>query len=151
MVTFDEVGQRILIDRLRSFERLAGFAMPADYAQFLLTWNGGSPTPCDIAIADFPGGETDVRYLFGLDAELSSCDLEKGFLSLREELGPDVLPIGHDSCGGLFCIRARAGDSPHERVGAVSLVLFQFQEAFWYSVAEGFTEFLGMLTDLGDK
>lgn len=79
------------------FERETGITFPAGYRTFLLTHNGGRPTPCEIAVPDWHGRETTVSFLYGIHR-----GHEYDLRPLEQILPEEYLAIGEDPGGNLF-------------------------------------------------
>lgn len=139
---------------LVSFERLLMFALPSDYADFLLRCNGGSPTPDLVPVQDWPQGgpEADVRMLYGIgdDPKEDTYDLRWNIECYAGRMPSGLLPIATTSCGDQFCLWLTG----HNRG---SVVLWDHEaehrpptEANLHRVAPTFTAFLQLLREPTD-
>ena len=84
-------------------ERDLSVRFPSDYRDFLLTVNGGRPSPGHLRF-DY-AGETDVfhvHFFFGVADPEVSCDLIWNAEATRETRAPAILPIARDDYGCLF-------------------------------------------------
>ena len=93
-------GSPLTGDLLRHLEEQVG-KLPQDYADFLLSTNGGEAVPELLFAVDLPGGETEVTV-----REFGSVDCLRGAESVdlaieRWELyfGKGWLPVASDGCG----------------------------------------------------
>jgi hypothetical protein len=81
---------------------------PDAYKHFLLTYNGGRPTPSHFSI--LRNGQVEwmrVFFFFGIDHPIRSCDLFWNFIALRRRVPDRVLPIASDEFGNVFCLDQR--------------------------------------------
>lgn len=109
-VKIDSLGPALTEDSLRHFEDASRVRLPKDYRAFLLSTNGGVPTPDTIDVADAPGSPTDIQAFFGIGRieTTSNLDWNAGVIEERG-IGPDFLPFACDSGGNLFCFRVENG------------------------------------------
>jgi hypothetical protein len=129
-------------------EAQIGKLLPPSYREFLLTHNGGVPTPDVVDIPGFDQSPTDVQQFFGLGLQLETSRIDWHLDTLRLRLRGELVPIGCDSGGNVFVLSVRARDE-----GAV---LYLDLEAVYgdldtsppeYPVAADFDEFLGRLRE----
>lgn len=146
MVVFESHGPRIVEDDVIRLEQVVGGPLPADYRQFLLTNNGGMPTPfsaIDVeACKDTP---TDVQVLFGIKRSIESSELFWNLEIFGERLrGKHLLPIGCDSAGCLFCLSLAQSN-----YGTIVYFDWDFKnlKGNIYRVAQDFTSFLNKLRE----
>jgi hypothetical protein len=92
-----------ILDEVRSFERLNGLKLPAEYVRFLLEKNGGRPERPNFKVPGWPGQASMVGDFYGLrPGEI--CSLQYWFTEFRDTLPPGFLAIADDPGGNLICI-----------------------------------------------
>ena len=107
MIEISNRGRRIAVAEVASLEEDFGAKLPADYLEFLLLNNGGSPTPDTVDIDGMPGSPTDIQVFFGIDRAFESSNLAWNLQVIRDRLpNLDALPIACDSGGNWFCLTA---------------------------------------------
>jgi hypothetical protein len=137
----DSLGQRIEEGDIEDFEIETGAKLPKSYRDFLMTFNGGVPSPDTIDVPDAPDGPTDVQIFFGIGRTIESSDLRWNFSLVRDRCsGTLMVPIACDSGGNLFCFRVERGIA-----GEVIYCDLSAQECSSYFAASDFTEFLSKL------
>lgn len=97
-----------------SLESRIGAALPADYRQFLLRYNGGVPdNSCFKLSAAAEGSYQDsvVHYFFGI-ADNPSLDIGHYFdvYVAAKRVPPNMLPIGRDPGGNMILLSLRSTD-----------------------------------------
>lgn len=123
-------------------ERELSVRFPDDYRSFLLTVNGGRPSPSHLRFEH--AGETDifhVHFFFGVADPEVSCDLKWNAELTRETRDPAILPIASDDYGCRFYLTISGprsgevlfGDLPQDGIVRYS------------RVADSFSGFLEML------
>lgn len=104
----DDTGPPLTLDDIAVLERLLGFPLPADYAAFLIRFNGGSPTPSTVPIRDWPqgGNEDDVRMLYRIGSEprVDTYDLRWNIDCYAGRIPEGLLPIADNGGGDQFCM-----------------------------------------------
>jgi hypothetical protein len=113
-VSFDDCGESVLIDDIRSFQKLHQLMLPDDYVDFLCEVNGGMPIPSFLSLPVFyeESGKTlieefEVRELFGfrITEYTTRTYLEKLCSNLLFQDVPDsrsFLMIGEIEAGQLY-------------------------------------------------
>ncbi len=92
-------------EEIRIFEGSLGVTLPEEYRRFLLTNNGGRPTPDTIDIEGLRGGEADIKLFFKLTDASDLHDLRRKRSVYFEDLGdPTLLPIANDSFGYIYSL-----------------------------------------------
>lgn len=90
------------ISIINQFEKTIGFELPADYKQFLLSYNGGSDRMDEFYV---PGLKemipTDV--FFGLDYDVE-LDLRTWYNEYKGDLLPNTIIIAHDPGSGIIVL-----------------------------------------------
>ncbi|MGK3970046.1 SMI1/KNR4 family protein [Sorangium sp. So ce118] len=107
MTIIENHGPSISDADVSKLEQRLGAALPEQYRQFLLEFNGGSPTPDTVDIEGLPGTSTDVQIFFGIGRSVESSDLDWNLTTLAERLEEGLLPIAADSGGNVFCLALR--------------------------------------------
>ncbi|XXT19203.1 SMI1/KNR4 family protein [Sorangium sp. So ce429] len=92
---------------ISKLEQRLGAVLPEQYRQFLLEFNGGSPTPDTVDVEGLLGTSTDVQIFFGIGRSVESSDLDWNLTTLAERLEEGLLPIAADSGGNVFCLALR--------------------------------------------
>ncbi|MCD6049056.1 MAG: hypothetical protein K0Q55_459, partial [Verrucomicrobia bacterium] len=134
---------RLNAARVAKFETILGFALPADYRDFLLTCNGGKFHGATLLI---PGLDEKVALdvFLGLDLE-QGLNLDEWNLTMRKELTDGSLIIGTDPGGGFILLSAYPSWAG----------IYYWDHAFWfeksshqnniYLIAESFTALMAMV------
>jgi hypothetical protein len=139
---------------LAALERQLESPLPPEYAAFLRTQNGGSPTPDTVTVQAWPQGgpDTDVRMLYGYgsDPRGDTYDLRWNLDCYVGRMPSGLLPIATTSCGDQLCLWL-TGDLR----GAVVLWDHQAEHhppthSNLHFVAPSFTAFLDLLTEAPD-
>lgn len=150
MPTFSQGFSPASSQMVFNFEERNSIELPADYAQFLRTTNGGVPVPNCFCV---PGrGEALVDFLYGLRGRSEPCDLgwEQDRVNDFNQLPPGLIVIGHDPGGNSLLLRTGGPDAGQ--------VAYWDSAGFWeqdrgvnvYPVATSFAEFLDSLADIPD-
>lgn len=147
MIEIDDPGNPITEKQLGDLERELGARLPTQYRQFLLKFNGGSPSHDVVGVEGLSGGSTDVQEFFGINTIIESSDLRWNKRWLSDRIPPHMLPIACDSGGSIFCLSLSGEDS-----GKVIYVDLQFvgepeQKVTYYAVADNFDGFLGKMRE----
>lgn len=87
------------IKDIESFEAKYAIALPKEYKEFLLEYNGGAPTPSTNKIP-----ETDVQWLYGIHNGENWASLEWNIETLKNRIPENTLPIAGDSLGNSFLL-----------------------------------------------
>jgi hypothetical protein len=93
-------------------ETRLGLRLPDDYRHFLLTFNGGRPTPGDfVDKRDASIAESfHVDWLYGMCEGDPDIDLERHIMTFKGRMPGNIIPIGSDSCGNQVCVSASGDD-----------------------------------------
>jgi hypothetical protein len=94
---------------LVEFEGKLGVTLPADYREFLLEHNGGTPKPNMFFISDEEGYGI-AKYLFSVHARPRYASLVWNWEASRGRVPATLLPIGGDPFGNLICISLGGDD-----------------------------------------
>lgn len=129
---------------ISEFERRVGARLPNDYREFLLRWNGGTPSPNTVSVPDL--ADVLVDRLYGVRDVRTNSDLEHELNSVSEMLPEGVIPIGHDPGGNLFLLCVK-GDGAGQVWYWDSCLWFESssETGNTYVVSNSFGEFLRML------
>jgi len=99
-MAIEEHGPKITDGDVRELETYIGSALPDQYRLFLLTYNGGIPTPDVVDVQGLAGGEATVQVFFGIDVPIESERVDLNYESLHEmRLEAWQLPIACDGFG----------------------------------------------------
>jgi hypothetical protein len=108
-VSFDNCGEPLSIDEVRSFQKIHKLVLPEDYVDFLCTVDGGSPTPSFFSLNvmnEESEDDLDVEEFFRLKWENDICsNLERMCRDLIFLDIPDsrsFLMIGNVNSGNLY-------------------------------------------------
>jgi hypothetical protein len=85
-------------EQIREFESRMGLSLPEGYVAFLLSTNGGRPTPNQFYIPDC-NGVASVDVLYGLDVEPQVCDITWQLNEWRDLIPEGFLAFGRDPFG----------------------------------------------------
>jgi hypothetical protein len=110
--TISQAGPRLSPERLKILEDRLGSPLPAEFHAFLLSTNGGIPTPDHYRIEghlDTPF--SDVQTIFGVDTPAEHDNLENVLDDLRERIPPGFLPVGHSSTNDFVCVSLHNRDA----------------------------------------
>jgi hypothetical protein len=89
--------------RLVEFERTCGLALPPDYREFLLEFNGGVPFPSSFWITE-PTNASGVQQFYGLHDGPSWLSIHTYARNEASGVPAGILPIGDDGVGDWICI-----------------------------------------------
>lgn len=143
-MNIESSGPLLTEQRLRHFEEERRVRLASSYREFLLRYNGGTPTPDTIDIPGAPGTPTDVQVLFGLERNEATSTLDWNTDLLNERgLGRVYLPFACDSGGNLFCFKLEG-----YATGPVVYLDLDSSELGVYPVCGTFDEFVMGLKDL---
>jgi hypothetical protein len=103
--TMKECGPTIVLPDVRAFEEQVGIVLPESYVTFLLTYNGGRPSPRAFTIKGLPGNPYGVVQLFfGIGHKEESSNLDWNYQVFTDRLPNNLLPIACDDGGDLICL-----------------------------------------------
>src|SRR5262245_47408000 len=102
-VTLTQTFGAVTPEGITQFEKKYGIDLPADYRNFLLRCNGGSPQPESFHVPDWHGGETAVNFFYGIH-DGKHYNLGKSFENTRTILAPGFMAIGCDPGGDLILL-----------------------------------------------
>jgi cell wall assembly regulator SMI1 len=138
-------GPQVNADDIKALEVELGATLPAAYREFLMAYNGGSPTPDTIDVPGASGTPTDVQVFFGIGRSAATSDLRWNLTLVRERCNDrDLLPIACDSGGSIFCFKLENGAA-----SAVVYCDFGTPECRLYPVAPNFSDFVASLRSFG--
>lgn len=100
----DNPGRSISESELDEVSSAIGLDFPADYKNFLLKYNGGSPDPDAITIKEHEEEVGTVQLFFGIDREIESSCLKWVYDELRDRIPDSYLPIACSDTGDIFCL-----------------------------------------------
>lgn len=87
-------------------EQRLGQAIPPDYRDFLLQYNGGYPERSDFQMSIKKEGLSDrgsIEWFLGIHSDQFD-NLENYVNTYRSRIPSDLFPIAHDAGGNLICI-----------------------------------------------
>ena len=100
-------GPKVSKQRVQKFERDTGLTLPADYRDFLLKHNGGSPEKSRFEITDLRE-DAHLDCFYAIDGP-DYMNIEKKLATWKSEMPPGFLPIGCDP-GGAIIIMGTTGE-----------------------------------------
>jgi len=140
----ENCGPKIEFRDIAALELELSAGLPDSYREFLLRYNGGTPTPDTVDVPGAPGTPTDVQVLFGIGRSVESSDLEWNLSLVAERcIGFRVLPIACDSGGNLFCLKVERGVAAE-----VIYCDLHAPDCVSYRVAPSFEQFISKLRPL---
>ena len=153
--SISDSGRLVSETEVKAFEKRNGIRLPQNYRNFLLTQNGGMPSPSEFPLEGHREGVMDIQVFYRLDDGIEVSQLQYNF-DLHHERFDDVafaslFPIGNDSFNDRICL-----DLSEERFGAA---VFIDLVPIWkdhtakdiYVVADNFDAFLEMLYEVEDE
>jgi hypothetical protein len=102
-VTFTDTYGSISDETILAFERQSGLALPQDYKDFLLQWNGGRPSQTIFNVPKWDGKGSALHFLFGIHSGKHN-NLARWFDELRDRLPDGFLAIGVDMGANFVCL-----------------------------------------------
>ena len=150
-------------DDIRNIEKLKSCILPADYKEFLLKYNGGTPNFNAFTIEKEEG--STIRFFFGIDNNISSkrnYDIIKNIKQSKDRIPEELLPIACDSFGNRVCIGVKDKHYgkiyfwDHENEAGSRNPLDNTIKPWWKNItliANSFTDLLNSLCkyELGDN
>jgi cell wall assembly regulator SMI1 len=126
---------------IASFEAEIGNKLPADYKEFLLTYNGGMPSKCRFLISE-EQGYTSAELFYGLTDD-KDYGLRRNYSLFRiyNDVHQTIIPIAEDAGGNRICIGLSGENNnkiyfwDHEQSKGKNL----------FFICQGFSEFLKKL------
>ncbi|MEG4319219.1 MULTISPECIES: SMI1/KNR4 family protein [unclassified Microcoleus] len=132
---------------LSSLADYLGIRLPDDYKSFLLSHNGGVPTPSNFPLLNHPENILPIQVFFGIETLIVSVSITWNFQAYKDRIPDKFLPIGCSDFGDLICLVFSEDD-----YGCVM---------FWdltgergkdnvdnvYRICDSFSKFLDILTD----
>lgn len=91
------------------FESLIKARLPEDYRSFLLTHNGGEPTP-EVFFINESQGDDILGKFYGLYKEPQYSSLSWCFETNRGRMPSNIIPIGTDPGGNQVCLSVSGSD-----------------------------------------
>jgi cell wall assembly regulator SMI1 len=109
-VDMAEVGPPITIADVDAFEERILATLPPEYREFLLTHNGGRPSPH--VVHDRRLGDLHVARFLGI-SDQESRDIEVVYRNMPDDLAGRYLPIAVDDQGRTICLSIGRPDYGH--------------------------------------
>lgn len=107
MVEFENKGKPLSESEITTWEKTQGFSLPADYRQFLLTVNGGRPTP---DVFDIPGAGASTVHTFNSLHDNSPYDLDEDMQAYSGRLPSRMITVASDDCGNVLAMSVSGND-----------------------------------------
>jgi hypothetical protein len=89
---------------LVNFEKNIGYVLPDPYRKFILTYNGGEPSPYYFKVPQWRYQQSLVNELKGINPGGASVDITKVIDLMDGRLPKAFIPIGDDPGGNLILI-----------------------------------------------
>ncbi len=146
-----EAAQPIDRQRLIAVEKELEVRLPDSYRQFLLTFNGGRPSPSDFTVVE--NGSVvwmRIHFFHGVDDDVEGCNLLWVYKTFRRRIPAGVYSVACDESGSQFCLDLRPGEGgrvlfwDHEREHRGA------EKALTAVVAASFEEWMANLCDRAD-
>ena len=130
---------------VRKVERRLKVKFPADYRQFLLTTNGGTPTPKHFTVPERGDAIADWWYSIRQERTPGDLEYEQEQAAFWDPLPPGFLAIAHDPGGNTLLLSTQGDDA--------GSIYFWDRNGLWvredgkntFPVASDFTSFLASL------
>lgn len=100
----DGISQENLDEDIKSLEYNLGVRLPDDYKSFLLSHNGGVPTPSSFPVLSHPEKNLPIQLFFGIETSIVSVSISWNFETYKERIPDNSLPIGCSDFGDLICL-----------------------------------------------
>ena len=141
---------KLTSEKLMEFEQAYKLKLPDDYRLFLLTYNGGSPSPEVVDFIEHGKKQSDiVNYLCGIHEGEYWASLEWHMEMFKQRIPAGFIPFGYDPGGNLFLLGTN-----DENIGKVyfwdhenEAALFDEEPSFknMSLITNSFTEFMNQL------
>lgn len=126
--SFGKINEKDIID----LEYKLSLNLPKDYRDFLLSTNGGKPSP-NIFKTLNGEYETDIHYFYGINSEI--YDLYKNCINIIDRIPVNFFPIANDSLGNFILIDCKGE----------GVYLFDHEIELKIFIANSFTSFVNNL------
>lgn len=103
MTKIISLGKKLSIEEITEFEKQYNVALPNQYKQFMLDFNGGTIEPAVFKISE-EKGESVLSAFYAIDDSLRSNLLKKYIYIYDGRLPQGFIPIGKDPGGNLICV-----------------------------------------------
>jgi hypothetical protein len=133
--------------QIQALETNLGCQLPGDYREFLLTSNGGFPTPdCVTFLEDGQPTAADVCCFLAI-CDQGPFSIEWHYETFSGRLPENTIPIARDSCGNLWLLHvgSLATGSVHFWDHGSFDTFDETKLESWPQVAASFAEFRGKL------
>ena len=91
-------------EAIAEFEARRHVVLPPEYKQFLLTSNGGSPSPDVFEVPRWHGWGSELNYFYGIHDGDRLERLDRACNTYEERIPADLIPIASDAFGNKVCI-----------------------------------------------
>ncbi|WP_232379382.1 SMI1/KNR4 family protein [Polyangium fumosum] len=91
-------------EAIAQFEARWGVLLPIEYKQFLLSSNGGWPTPNVFEVPGWHGQGSVLDAFYGIHDGRKTERLDRALEVYDERIPPDLIPIADDAGGNVVCI-----------------------------------------------
>lgn len=135
-----------------AFETEFGLSFPLEYREFLLQYNCATVLPSGFKYGKGTYSESGIRYFFGIHGGAFYDNLRKRYLRYKVEdkrMPEEVIPIGADPGGSLFCIAVDGENNGAVYSGTMNKKLLLLHiRIYTYMVATTFKGFLEGLYEI---
>jgi len=101
-ISINSKNNSLKLSDLKQFETKQGIVLPNEYRDFMLKFNGGSPSPRNFDLPDQKANPLHVFY--GIGASLKSDDLAEVIQIFKGRIRNSLIPIAADSFGNQICL-----------------------------------------------
>jgi hypothetical protein len=137
MISIQKAEPNISEADIDAFEVGLGVKLPLQYRRFLISNNGGSPTPDTIDIDGLSGSPTDLQTFFGINRGIKTSNLSWRRDTYADRIPNALLPIACDSGGSLFCLAISGAD-----IGKIFFHAYESGPLDFHFVAQDFDALL---------
>ncbi|MBN3575899.1 SMI1/KNR4 family protein [Vibrio neptunius] len=100
----DSPGRSISESELKEIALHTELEFPTSYQEFLLKFNGGSPSPDAFPIKEYSEEVGGVQVFFGIDREIESSCLIWNYNEYKSRLPDSYIPIACSDTNDLICL-----------------------------------------------
>ncbi|SON49909.1 SMI1/KNR4 family protein [Vibrio tapetis] len=102
--TIDNPGRSISESELKEIALYTELEFPTSYKEFLLKFNGGSPSPDAFPIKGHSEEIGGIQVFFGIDREVESSCLNWNYNEYKSRLPDSYIPIACSDTNDLICL-----------------------------------------------
>jgi cell wall assembly regulator SMI1 len=111
-ITIDKSFSPIDEATIQALEQELGIQLPSDYRQFLLTHNGGRPTPAHFPLTGDPlNSSGGIHWFYGIHrGRERHYNLRKAYDVFQDRMPANFFPIACDPGGNQICLSVAGED-----------------------------------------